>query len=188
MALIKSIAGNEICDQTCRDIVNNISIGGRNYVLKSENLSGFKIENTTNATWSNQVFTRVGGSSGSNYGIYCDVDIPIAASDTTCLTVELTNVSGRINVGLCNTDQFTFPWGDAMTTIATDERCRLTTTWSTDLSRIRIYIASRDINSTCKLSKIKLEKGNKPTDYSPSPLDTFAMHDDGNGNITMSLL
>ena len=188
MALIKSIAGNEICDQTCRDTVNNISIGGRNYVLKSENLSGFKIENTTNATWSNQVFTRVGGSSGSNYGIYCDVDIPIAASDTTCLTVELTNVSGRINVGLCNTDQFTFPWGDAMTTIATDERCRLTTTWSTDLSRIRIYIASRDINSTCKLSKIKLEKGNKPTDYSPSPLDTFAMHDDGNGNITMSLL
>ncbi len=50
MALIKSIAGNEICDQTCRDTVNDISIGGRNYVLKSEDLSGFKIENTTNAT------------------------------------------------------------------------------------------------------------------------------------------
>lgn len=30
MALIKSIAGNEICDQTCRNTVNNISIGGRN--------------------------------------------------------------------------------------------------------------------------------------------------------------
>ena len=188
MALIKSIAGNEICDQTCRNTVNDISIGGRNYVLKSEDLSGFKIENTTMTTWSNQVFTRVGGSSGPIYGICCDVDIPIAAGDATCLTVELTNVSGRINVGLCNVGQHSFPWDDAMTTIAADERCRLTTTWSVGHSLIRIYIASREINATCKLSKIKLEKGNKPTDYSPSPLDTFAMHDDGNGNITMSLL
>lgn len=35
---------------------------------------------------------------------------------------------------------------------------------------------------------VKLEKGNKPTDWSPSPYDTFTMHDDGAGNITMSII
>ena len=151
--------------------IYGISVGGRNYVLKSEDLSSFKIENPNNATWTNQVYTRIGGSSGNNYGIYYDANIPIEVGDDVCLSVEVTNISGNISIGLCETTQFTYPWEDAHIVINSNKRHSFVTNFTKAFSKIRIYIASSNIGATCKLDKIKFEKGNKATDWSPAPED-----------------
>lgn len=156
--------------------INGISVGGRNYVLKSEKLSDFKIENKDRVTWTNQVYTRIGDASGNDYGIYCDVDIPIIGESFTSLSVHLTDVSGLIRIGFCKTNQFTFPWKGAVAEITSNGLAVVKTNWSDTVSmnKIRIYIASSQIGATCKLSKIKLEFGNKPTDWSPAPEDLVA--------------
>ena len=150
----------------------NLSIGGRNYILGSEKLSNFKTENPSLVTWSDQVYTRIGGGAGSNYGIYYDCAIPIGLGSFTSLSVYLTDVSGLIRIGLCNTNQFTFSWNDAVTETTSNGRVVTTTHWTVhELNKIRIYIASPNVGATCKLSKIKFEFGNKPTDWSPAPED-----------------
>lgn len=154
--------------------VNNVKIGGRNYILGSEKLSNFKNENTTRVVWTDQVYTRIGNVSGSNHGIYYDCTIPITAGSVTCLSVYLTDVSGTIRVGLCSTDQFTFPWNDAVVEVTSNGLAAVTTRWTADLNKLRIYIASPIIGSTCKLSKVKFELGNKSTDWSPAPEDLVA--------------
>nr|DAV18457.1 MAG TPA: Putative tail protein [Caudoviricetes sp.] len=154
--------------------VDNLRVGGRNYILGSEKLSNFKIENPSNATWVNQVYTRVGGSAGNNYGIYYDCAIPITVGSSTILSVYLTNVSGLIRIGLCETNQFTYPWNDALVKVTSDKLVVVSTSWTKAHDKIRIYIASPTIGATCKLSKIKMELGNKPTDWSPAPEDLQA--------------
>ena len=157
---------------TVKNDLANLSIGGRNYVLGSEKLSNFKIENTTRVSWSNQVYTRIGDNSGLNYGIYYDCLIPITFGSFTSLSVYLTDVSGLIQVGLCEPNQFTFPWNDAVTVTTSNGLAVVTNSWTAhELNKVRIYIASAKIGSTCKLSKIKFELGNKPTDWSPAPED-----------------
>ena len=151
--------------------INNVSIGGRNYVLGSEKLSNFKIEHTSNVTWVNQIYTRVGGSSGSNFGIYYDVDIPITTGIYTSLSVYLTDVSGLIRIGLCLTNEYAYPWKDAVVEVNSSKRAVVITSWTSKHDKVRIYIASPTIGSTCRLSKIKFELGNKPTDWSPAPED-----------------
>lgn len=156
--------------------IDGISVGGRNYVLKSERLSNFRNENANRVTWVNQVYTRIGDLSGSNYGIYCDVDIPLIGESHTSLSVYLTDVSGSIHIGLCKTNQFTFPLKGAVAEITSNGLAVVKTNWSaaTKMNKIRIYIASSQIGATCKLSKIKLEFGNKATDWSPAPEDLIA--------------
>lgn len=155
--------------------VDNIQVGGRNYVLGSEKLSSFKIENTSAVSWSNQVYTRLNAGAGSNCGIYYDFSLPIRQGLNTCISVYLTDVSGTINVGLCATNQFAYPWNDAVVNETSDGRAVVKTVWMTNtLDKLRIYIASPTVGSTCKLSKIKFELGNKPTDWSPAPEDLQA--------------
>lgn len=154
--------------------IDGISVGGRNYVLGSEKLSNFKIENPNRVTWINQVYTRIGDLNGSNYGIYYDCAIPITIGSSTRLSVHLTDVSGPFHVGLCNVNQFTFPWNDAVVEVDSNGLAVVKTTWSTEHDKIRIYIASTQVGATCKLSKIKLETGNKATDWSPAPEDLVA--------------
>lgn len=155
--------------------VDNVQVGGRNYILGSEKLSNFKIEKTSHVSWSNQVYTRLDASSGSNYGIYYDCVIPITIGCFTSLSVYLTDVSGLIRIGLCRTDQFTFPWNDAVTETTSNGQVVVTNSWtSNELNEVRIHIASPTIGATCKLSKIKFEFGNKPTDWSPAPEDLQA--------------
>lgn len=155
--------------------IDNVQVGGRNYILGSEKLSNFQTENSSLATWSDQVYTRIGGSVGTNYGIYYDCVIPIKVGSFTSLSVYLTDVSGLIRIGLCNTDQFTFSWNDAVTGTTSNGLAVVTNSWTLHtLDKVRIYIASPTIGATCKLSKIKFEFGNKPTDWSPAPEDLQA--------------
>lgn len=157
---------------TVKNDLANLSIGGRNYVLGSEKLSNFENENPSLVTWSNQVYTRVEGIAGSNCGIYYDCIIPITIGSFTSLSVYLTDVSGLIRIGLCYPTQFAFPWKDAVTETTSNGLAVVTNSWSSHkLNKIRIYIASPNVGSTCKLSKIKFEFGNKPTDWSPAPED-----------------
>ena len=162
---------NSTADTVKNDLAN-LSIGGRNYILGSEKLSNFEAEDTSHVSWSNQVYTRLDASAGSNYGIYYDVSLPITNGISTCLSVYLTEVSGTIKVGICATNQFTYPWLDAVVDKTSDGRAVVKTVWTSNtLDKVRIYIASPIVGSTCKLSKIKLELGNKPTDWTPAPED-----------------
>ena len=61
MALVKSIAGNEICDTVAR----NAQVGGRNYITRSARLEDFGVEDSY-VTFKNQAFTRRSGADGAN--------------------------------------------------------------------------------------------------------------------------
>lgn len=154
--------------------VGNIRVGGRNYILGSEKLSNFEVEKASHVSWSNQTYTRLNASSGANYGIYYDCVIPIDNGSSTCLSVYLTNVSGLIRIGLCETNQWTYPWKDVVVEVTSDKLVMVSTSWTKAHDKIRIYIASPNVGATCKLSKIKMELGNKPTDWSPAPEDLQA--------------
>lgn len=153
--------------------INDINIGGRNYVLGSEKLSNFNIENASSVTWVDQVYTRIDGGDNAMHGIYYDCTIPITDGSSTCLSVYLTDVSRMIWIGLCDTNQYDYPLDDAVIEVSADGLVVFKTSWNTSFenNKVRIYIASSLVGATCKLSKIKFEFGNKATDWSPAPED-----------------
>lgn len=182
MALVKSMAGNEICDTVAR----NAQVGGRNYITRSARLEDFGVE-ASRATFKNQVFTRSSGSAGSNYGIYKDAPLTAKAGDNLTLSVDVADIFGTMRIGLCETNQLTYPWNDAVKNIATNGRHSISVNF-TGSCTIRVYIASNEAGTTCKLSNVKLERGNKATDWTPALEDTLTMTDDNNGNVTISIL
>lgn len=182
MALIKSIAGNEICDQTCRNTVNDISIGGENLLSNSKLLTNF-IKESKNVTWQNNVLTRTGDGS-SPWGIYYDYK-EFESGNTYTLSVETRDITGSIRLSAGNTSG---GWNQyAETYFSANGRHSITFTLSSDVSALRLYIASTVSGSSAKITKVKLERGNKPTDWSPAPEDICAMTDDGNGNVTIGI-
>ena len=92
-----------------------------------------------------------------------------------------------MRIGLCETDQFTYPWKNAVKNITTNGRHSISVNF-TDSHTIRVYIASNEMSTTCKLSNVKLERGDKATDWTPALEDTLTMTDDNNGNVTISIL
>lgn len=192
MALIKSIGDNEICDQTCRNNVSNMNIGGTNLLVGTASGSGWGYSTFDKST---RTFTR-STTSTSECFIKHD-NVKLEPNKTYTLSADVwsngkvsscdfffydANVKSPRNINFIpsTTAQrkswtFTVPntsdnWSNA--TIRFDNNGSITSGTAAIL-----YI--RDV---------KLEKGNKPTDWSPSPYDTFTMHDDGAGNITMSII
>ena len=192
MALIKSIAGNEICDQTCRNTVNNISIGGVNLLVGTASGSGWGYSTFDKST---RTFAR---STTSTSECFINRDnVKLEPNKTYTLSADVWS-NGKVS----SCDFFFYdanvksPRNINFTPSTTAQRKSWTFTvpntsdnWSNATIR---FDNNGSITSGTEailyIRDVKLEKGNKPTDYSPSPLDTFAMHDDGNGNITMSLL
>lgn len=208
MALVKSIAGNEICDQTCRNAVNNISIGGRNlytgtadfsnvpngnvwmnaneWVMSntSINYQGIKKDARRYVKWGGlhqRVYLPIGTYTLSAYlsksGVATDFDMRLYLIDNNVENVATVTNNGEL-----------------VTSKLTNQYVRYHKTFNVTKAGIvsaRFEKASGSDTDTTQLfwvTALKLESGNKATDWSPAPEDTFTMHDDGAGNITMSII
>lgn len=208
MALIKSIAGNEICDQTCRNAVNNISIGGRNLYTGTADFSNVPNGNV----WMNADAWVMSDTSINYQGIKKDarryvkwgglhqrVYLPIGtytlsaylskSGGATDFDVRLYLIDNNVeNVATVTNN------GELVTSKLTNQYVRYHKTFNVTKAGIvsaRFEKASGSDTDTTQLfwvTALKLESGNKATDWSPSPYDTFTMHDDGAGNITMSII
>ena len=215
MALIKSIAGNEICDQTCRNIVNNISIGGRNLYTGTADFSNVPNGNV----WVNADMWAMSNTSINYQGIKKDarryvkwgglhqrVYLPIGtytlsaylskSGGATDFDVRLYLIDNDVDIdnNVENVATVTNN-GEVVTSKLTNQYVRYHKTFNVTKAgivsaRFEKSSGSGSDTDTTQLfcvTALKLESGNKATDWSPAPEDICAMTDDGNGNVTIGI-
>lgn len=154
--------------------IDNLEIGGRNLVTNSVNLSDFSIESSTYTTRTITdnycIVNRLvnANSSSSHYGIY--KDIPVTAGEEYTVSCTVKEITGRMRLGL---GYDTFEWTGLGVWDLSVGRFSRTVTAPSIATFIRIYIAGNDgVNGgSVTVSNIKLEKGNKATDWTPAPED-----------------
>ena len=154
--------------------IKDLQIGGRNLLLNSEALSQFIVENATFVGWSNNIFTRLNG--GNNYyGIYLDVTNVIGNRPYT-FSVEISDLNSGGDIGIWVGSRSSGSiWSDySRTNGLSNGRHSITFTAKPNETGIRLYITSNKESSSAKITKAKLEKGNKATDWTPAPEDLTA--------------
>lgn len=154
--------------------IKDLQIGGRNLLLNSEALSQFIVENATFVGWSNNIFTRLTGGK-DYYGIYLDVTNVIGNRPYT-FSVEISDLNSGGNIGIWVGSRSSGSiWSDySKTNGLSNGRHSITFTTKPNETGIRLYITSIKVGSSAKITKAKLEKGNKGTDWTPAPEDLTA--------------
>ena len=156
--------------------INNLEIGGRNLVTNSINLSDFKIESSNYTTRVisedccivNRLVNHI--NSGSKYGIYKDIRVTAGEEYTVSCTVK--EITGSMQLGLGDANM----WVGLGSWNLSVGRFTCTVTAPSSATFIRIYIFGNDgVNGgSATVSNIKLEKGNRATDWTPAPEDVDA--------------
>ena len=162
---------------------DGLQIGVRNLLLNSEALSQFIVENATFVGWSNNIFTRLNG--GKNYyGIYLDVTNVIGNRPYT-FSVEISDLNSGGDIGIWAGSRSSGSiWSDySRTNGLSNGRHSITFTTKPNETGIRLYITSNKEGTSAKITKAKLEKGNKATDWTPAPED-LATADNVNDKLT----
>ena len=154
--------------------IKDLQIGGRNLLLNSEALNQFMVENATFVGWSNNILTRLNGNN-SYYGIYLDVTSVIGSMPYT-FSVEISDLNSGGSFYICAGSKSSgSAWRDyGEIGILSNGRHSITFTTKSNETGIRLYIASTKEGSSAKITKAKLEKGNKATDWTPAPEDLTA--------------
>lgn len=207
MSLVKSIAGNEICDQTCRNTVNNISIGGRNLYTGTADFSNVPNGNVwmnanvwvmSNTSINYQGIKKDARRSVKWSGLHQRVYLPIG---TYTLSAYLSKSGGAtdfdVRVYLIDNNVENVATvtnnGELITSKLTNQYVRYHKTFNVTKAGIvsaRFEKTSGSDTDTTQLfwvTALKLERGNKSTDWSPAPEDICAVTDDGNGNVTIGI-
>lgn len=203
MALVKSIAGNEICDTVAR----NAQVGGRNLYTGTADFS-----NVPNGNVWMDANAWVMSNTSINYqgikkdarryvkwgGLHQRVYLPIGtytlsaylskSGGATDFDVRLYLIDNNVeNVATVTNN------GELVTSKLTNQYVRYHKTFNVTKAGIvsaRFEKASGSDTDTTQLfwvTALKLESGNKATDWSPAPEDICAMTDDGNGNVTIGI-
>ena len=154
--------------------IKDLQIGGRNLLLNSEALSQFIVENATFVGWSNNIFTRLTGGK-DYYGIYLDVTNVIGNRPYT-FSVEISDLNSGGDIGIWAGSRSSGSiWSDySRTNGLSNGRHSITFTTKPNETGIRLYITSNKEGTSAKITKAKLEKGNKGTDWTPAPEDLTA--------------
>ena len=154
--------------------IKDLQIGGRNLLLNSEALSQFIVENATFVGWSNNIFTRLTGGK-DYYGIYLDVTNVIGNRPYT-FSVEISDLNSGGDIGVWAGSRSSGSiWSDySRTNGLSNGRHSITFTTKPNETGIRLYITSNKEGTSAKITKAKLEKGNKATDWTPAPEDLTA--------------
>lgn len=214
MALIKSIGGNEICDATCRSNVDGITISCRNLLPDTRSLennvySSFPVtynyhNRNTNARGGYldtskglQTFVqynlnnyKLGETYTFSFRVSCDRNTKLRCffyGASGYPGAQPIKCSGGVLTGM----------GDGNTTlnIAASNDQYVWVTWKisdTGDNSITKYVLIRsdatDNDTYLYIAEPKLELGNKPTQWTPALEDALTMKDDGNGNVTMTII
>lgn len=162
---------------SAKSYTDSVEIGGRNLVTNSVNLSDFSIDSSTHTTRTITddycIVNRLVNANkpSTHYGIY--KDIPVIAGEEYTVSCTVKEITGRMRLGLGHdTSQWT---GLGVWDLSVGRFSR-TVTAPSNATFIRIYIAGNDgVNGgSVTVSNIKLEKGNKATDWTPAPEDVDA--------------
>ncbi|WP_204256793.1 hypothetical protein [Mammaliicoccus sciuri] len=137
------------------DKINGIQVGGRNLLLDSKERA------------------PINGSSNSKRVVY-NLEESIVAGETYTLTYDINVTTGNINNK--TTLQFTSNTADRMNiTMKPSIKNAYTFVATSNSNEISIYFGTGytndNLNSNGTIVNAKLEKGNKPTDWSPAPKD-----------------
>ena len=154
--------------------IDKLEIGGRNLVTNSVNLSDFNIESSAYTTRTIEddccIINRLVNhdNSGIKYGIY--KDIPVTAGEEYTVSCTVKEITGRMLLGL---GYDAYVWAGLGQWNLSVGRFTCTVTAPSSATFIRIYIYGNDgVNGgSVTVSNIKLEKGNRATDWTPAPED-----------------
>ena len=155
--------------------IDNIKVGATNFIPNSKDLGEFVVENPAQATWVNNILTRLDGDSEARCGIYYDL-LNFDAGETYTFSIDINALSSggiiQICVGSKVDGSIWTEYGYIL--IKEDGRHSFTFSTKSNETGIRLYIASSLPGTSAKITKAKFEKGNKPTDWSPAPEDLVA--------------
>ena len=150
--------------------LKGVNVGGRNLILKSKDLSSFLNESSANVQFSSGVFKRLNTNDGSAYGIYY-IYTPVIQNTVYTASINIKNINGTIGFGIGGNNG----WRDIVqASFTTNGVHTLTFKTTSSHSKIRFYVFSTHVNTTCTLSEAKLELGNIATDWTPAPEDVDA--------------
>ena len=150
--------------------LKGVNVGGRNLILKSKDLSSFLNESSANVQFSSGVFKRLNTNDGSEYGIYYFYT-PVLQNTVYTASINIKNINGTIGFGIGGNEG----WRDIIqASFTTNGVHTLTFKTTSSHSKIRFYVFSTHVNTTCTLSEAKLELGNIATDWTPAPEDVDA--------------
>ena len=172
--------GNKATDWTpapedINEAIDNINAIGINLIPLSENLKSFTIENSTRSTvtYTDDSCTIVNTYGSARYGIYYNVDVE--PNSTYTLSFQASNVSGtNVNYSVGNrTPNQTASWYDITNGYKNiiDGKNVCTFTIPDTVTVVRIYICAGSLDGTVTISNLKLETGEKATEWIPSPKD-----------------
>lgn len=166
--------------------IDNLEIGGRNYILNSANIISNKLDSTPGSRAEYHAI-NVGQSymeipNGTEVTISFDLEMTVNTANPTLAVYNANNKGPKALY--YSTLNFTAAVG---TTIK--KRCYVQNTISdrADANKPDNYIefySNYDTSNWFSISKLKLELGNKATDWTPAPEDIENRIDDVNNDLT----
>ena len=156
--------------QAAKDGIDNLEIGGRNLLRNSKNLKSFTNESPTyiSMTFTDADVTVI--ATKSVLGIYYDISVE-GASDYT-LSFNAADISGLCEYSVGGN---TAIWSGLVPySIMKEGRTEVTFKTYDTTTKCRIYFSCHSGNDSFRLWNVKLEKGNKATDWTPAPEDVDA--------------
>ena len=158
--------------EAAQDDIDNLEIGGRNLVTNSKNLKNFKNEALS---YISMIFTDTDVTvtcTKSVLGIYYDISVEGASYYT--LSFNAADISGTCKYSVGGDGSVSIWAGLYKYTNLEEGRTEVTFKTNAATTSARIYFSSHSGSDSFKLWNVKLEKGNKATDWTPAPEDVDA--------------
>lgn len=158
---------------TVNTAISNVQVGGRNYAIGTSDLTTWMIESSSIRVTVSDGYTQIlNPSNAGHYGIYQDISV----QSNTQYTISFDYISsgGGYALGGTSSNQF---WGlSGYIDLTGSGRVNTTYTTNSNQTYIRVYLWGNNANSYLKVKtkSLKLEKGNKATDWSSAPEDIDA--------------
>lgn len=156
---------------------DNVEVGGRNYILNSEDLSGWKAESGVTVTKNEEDdYWKIESNNHTtnHWGIYKD----IAVESGTCYTSSVFCKPGTVNAEVTSGPGASLAAGDSY---SKESRAVNTAGTSGTAWRIYLHISPKADGDYAYFKLPKLEKGNQATDWTAAPEDTQEKIDDAKG-------
>lgn len=154
------------------EAINNINIGGRNYALNSADLLKWKIEDGMKLEKEGDWYKLSSVThTSSRWGVYLDVDIESNVVYTCSVDAKPGNCVPHIGGGPITTNSFGNDYGSC----STEQRFIVSGSNTASNLKWRIYlnIFPTATGQYAYFKLPKLEKSNKPTDWTPAPEDYY---------------